>query len=347
MWDIDFADFDYWADRFNDDDSQGAFYEPQKPLVNQKPKQNKNSSMSNVSDKPPVLFSRIKSEYEDGQTVMCISGTITSIFAPKKGDTYEYQNATMKDAEGTEMGISFSKNSQPTTAKGKKVTIRSVKHETHGWLGIKVEDQEYEKDGNQVKKRVLKITSTAEVTYADAGGGTNPNAGPGTASGPAYRPPQDDRHPELILADITSFHQRCYHYAGQAYTIGIEAGQVTSDAFQAFVSSIFIEGCRQGAQTNYQERALKPIPPKILPPPTPDKWKECMIPKGSMMGKTLADLSDEQLKAFYTAIMEGKTPNSPFGLCVQEGAKEKNLIPPPPDKSEDADLDPSGDDIPF
>lgn len=303
--------------------------------------------MSNVSDKPPVLFSRIKSDYDDGQVVMCISGTLTAIFDPKKGETYEYQSATMKDSEGTEMSISFSKNSQPKTAKGKKVTIRSVKHEQHGWLGIKVEDQEYEKDGQQIKKRVLKITSTADIQYHDSasGGGGNASSGPGpgTASGPAYRPP-DDRHPELVLADITAFHQRCRFYASQAYVIGTEPGNVSQEEFQAYVSSIFIEGCRQGAQQNYQERALKPIPPKITPPPTPDKWKECMIPKGSMIGKTLGDLTDEQLKAFYTAIMEGKTPNSPFGLCVQEGAKEKNLIPPPPD---DAALDPEGDDIPF
>ena len=316
-------------------------------LVNQKPETKTNSSMSNVSDKPPVAFSKIKEDYDDGQTVMCIRGTITSLFDPKKGDTYEYQNGTMKDEAGVEMGISFSKNSQPKTAKGKKVTIRSVKNEQHGWLGIKVEDQSYVKEGEQVNKRVLKITGSAEITYAgessgSGGGGAHTPHTETPASSSARAP--DPRHPELILIDITAFHQRCYKYASDAYTVGKKDGEISAEAFQAFVSSIFIEGCRQGAQVNYQERAMKPVPPKITPPPTPDKWKECMIPKGSMIGKTLADMEDEKLKSLYLAIMEQKNPNTPFGLCVQAGAKERNLIPEP--KSDESGDDPNwgGDD---
>lgn len=296
-----------------------------------------------TSTKPPVPFGKIKGEdYDDGQVVLCIAGTITGLYEAKKGETtngpWEFQNGTMKDAEGTEIGISFSKNTQPMTAKGKKVTIRSVKSDQHGWNGVKVEDQKYTPKGKdeEVTKRVLKITASAEIIY-DGGAAQKP-------SNPAQSKPSDtsNTHPENVLADIVNLHTRCAHYIGQAYPDSGE-GAISPEARQAFVSSVFIQACRQGLDLNYMDRASKPVPPKITPAPSdPKQWATCMIPTGSKAGKTLKELDDEQMKKLYDSCKDSKTA---FGKCVQQAAEDRGLLKQ--EQEENAALEPEGDDVPF
>jgi hypothetical protein len=62
-----------------------------------------------------------------------------------------------------------------------------------------------------------------------------------------------------------------------------------------------------------------------------------------MLGKTLNDLTDDQLMKFYTA-MKDKSHN--FAECVKFGANERGLLKK--QQEADAALDPSeGDEIPF
>lgn len=295
-----------------------------------------------MSEAKPVPFKKIKSdEYADGQIVMCIAGTITSIYAAKTGDTYEYQNGKIKDSEGTEMDISFSKNTQPLTAKGKKVTIKSIKSEQHGWLGIKVEDQSYTPQGKDepVQKRVLKITATAEVVYD---GGTTTASGKSdsgaTGATKSSQGSQGGRHPDEVLRELIMMHARCYDFAKGVYDPKEMPAQL-----QSATASIFIEACKMGVAYNFVEEVSKPVPPKITTAPSdPSLWKTCMIPSGLMVGKTLADLDDDGMMKFYEALKDKETK---FANCVKQAAEDRGLLkqaePDPLEPSEDSD------DIPF
>lgn len=325
------------------------------PLVNQKPKQ---TTMSEVSTKPPVPFKKIKSEdYDDGQVVQTIAGTIISLFDVKKGESsggnpYEFQNGKMKDSEGTEIDICFSSNSQPKTAKGKKVTIRSVKTEQHGWNGIKVEDQSFTPQGKSepVQKRVLKITGSADITY-DGGESSAKSGASASQSGGGQSGFQATAgmHPEVFLADVVAFHRRCYECAESAYPDLPNEDKTkimdNSALRQSATAAIFIEGVRHQMHINYIENSKKPVPVKIPPPPkNPAQWRECIIPKGEMMGKTLADLNDDQLMAFYDAM---KDKEHPFAKCVQFAADERGLLKKQKEADAALEPDPAEDDIPF
>jgi hypothetical protein len=316
--------------------------------------------MSEISSKPPVLFKKILSEdYDDGQTVFTIAGTLSALYPVKKGEgakgPWEFQNGKMKDSEGTEIDISFSSNSQPTSAKGKKITIRAVKTDQHGWNGIKVEDQSFTPQGQNepVNKRVLKISGSANIEY-DGEAASKPAGGTGAQSGGGQQSSgfaaTAGMHPELFLMDITNFHMRCHYYAEQAYpdeaaTDGKPAVNNTA-LRQSATASIFIEGVRHQMHINYGENAKKPIPVKIPPAPKdPAQWKECVIPKGEFMGKTLAELPDDKLMAFYDAL---KGKDTPFSNCVEFAADERGLLKKAKEQEKnDRALDAAEDDIPF
>lgn len=310
--------------------------------------------MSVTSEKPPVSFAIIKQDYDDAQYVPCITGILKALFPVRKGESdkgpWEFQNGVIKDPAGEEMDISFAKCTQPETAKGKKITIRAVKSEQHGWQGLKVEDQTFTKDGETKKKRILKVTASAEIVYE--GGGSSGKSPDTTASGPTgagavtgsggnkwqggsmpFMP--HDIHPETALIDITGLHTRAAHYAAQAYGKPGEEGGPTAEFFQSTVASIFIESCRQGLQVDYMDRSSKPIPLKIEPLPADlEQWATAMIPKGSMAGQRLGQISDENLKRLYEPVRE---KDSLWAKLVQEGVKARNLLPPVEKPSADAD----------
>lgn len=336
--------------------------EPPEPddLVNQ------NKPMGNeVSTKDPVSFEKIKNDYDDGQTVMTIAGTITALYPVKKGGDWEYQNGKMKDRNGEEIDISFSKNTQPDSVKGQKVVIRSVKHEKHGWLGVKVEDQNYEKNGEQINKRVLKIVASANIEFEGKSGGSKPQSSQ-SQNGDSGKYPhgagqtqqQSSTHPEPVLQDLISLHMRCRSYAEQAYPDLKEDPEAHTPAqnneslrAQA-TASIFIEASKMGLAWNFTERVSAPIPQKIAPPPKdPKNWRQCQIPKGEMVGKTLADLTEEQLTKLFDAVKESTTA---FAGCVRYGFDELGYLKKRQDaeakqRENDKALEPETeeDDIPF
>lgn len=274
--------------------------------------------MNEPSTKPPVPFKELKEDYEDKQIVMTIAGKITALYDIRKGDTYEYQPGKMKDDAGTEMDICFSKATQPLTAKGKHVVIKSIKSDKHGWLGIKVEDQTFTKDDETVTKRLLKITASAEIVYD---GEAAQSSGKSKPTGEGKQQQQKtDGHPIVILDDLLALHRKCYEVVQAKYS----NANLPHEAQQPFVSTLFIEMCRQNQQHNFIERAAKPLPPKITPAPEdPKQWRDCMIPSGSMVGKTLKDLDAEGLTKFYDALKDKETK---FANCVKSAYEETGLL---------------------
>jgi len=299
----------------------------------------------------PVPVSKIKSDKDDGDNVKCIRGTITKLFPIKKGDggsgPYEYQNGEFRDEAGDTIDVTFSKCSQPESAKGQLVTITSVKNDSHGWLGIKIADNTYEKEVEGVKKpvtkRILKIVPSAVINYANGAPAANGPAQTGGGAATQSRPAHTSQHPDLVLKDLIFLHSKCTDLVEQLY--GGESGK-TPEFRQAATASIFIQGCKEGLHYNFEERIKAPIPKQYPKPPAdPKDWDACVVPKGEFEGKTLKELPDGKLRDLYTALKKSDS-ETPFAKCVYQAAKDRNVLekPKPPT---DPDLDPPEDDIPF
>lgn len=311
----------------------------EKSLVNenQTANQNKQTMSDNIKATSIGKIIADDTDISDGDIIKKITGTITGIFDPKKGGDgdkqWEFQNATLKDATGS-IKITFSKCSQPLSAKGKTVTIISKKSDAHGWNGIKVEDKTYTKNQGksneeEVSERILKITPTAEITYE---GGTpsatqssGGSAGPSNTNGPAR---DLSIHPQNIILNTLMLHQHCHKMTAEAYPI--EKGKLSEESQRAYVSSVFIEAVKQGAAIDFATRNAKPAPPLMGYPPVPtdpSKWKEAVIPKGANAGKTLEEIDDDTLRAFHE-FYEGKKDTGNMAKCVGQAMKDRNLLPP-------------------
>jgi hypothetical protein len=244
------------------------------------------------------------------------------------------------------MKVSFSSNTQPESAKGRMVTITSSKSEQHGWQGIKVVDSEYQskKTNETVKERVLRITATAKVEFdggAPAQTGSDPRPQGGGSSGPT-QPARPSKHPLLMLQDIIALHGRVVDLVNEIYK---------EQAKTEYYATVFIEACRQGLQWDAVKELSKPIVKTYPPAPKdPNQWKECIIPKGSNEGKTLAEISDEDLMKLHTYYDNHDTPkvaNGPFAECVYQAARDRKLEGAKPIPPETTGDEPAEDDIPF
>jgi hypothetical protein len=310
----------------------------------------------------PISISRIldKEEFPDDMTVMCVKGTLIKLF-PQKAGTHPtsgawcFQNGTLKDDTG-EIEVSFSKCTQPDSAKGQEVTIECFQTDKHGWQGLKVKDESYLKDGQTVKKRKLHVTPTATITYANGKPAANqqqPPAEPGKPTGAGTGGGQSsgggqpwvpiNAHPEPALADIMKLHRRCHDLVTENYGEGGFPPE--------YVAQVFIQATREKLHLNYIARAKAEVPKNYPPAPRdPHQWKECVIPKGEHEGKTLSEIPDEVLLNLFS-YYDSKGANTPFAECVYQASRDRNVIPPPPPPKaaeKDPDLDPDAeDDIPF
>lgn len=318
--------------------------EPHKTLVNEI---NKQQQQQNMADLKPKAFKILldKEETSDGEIVKCIRGTIKSLYPVKKGEgqsgPYEFQNGTMTDEAGTDMKVTFSNNTQPPSAKGKKVTITSQKSDQHGWQGIKVVDSSYTKNNDTVNERVLKITGTGKVEY-DGGtpsGGEKPSGG--SSGGGEQTRPASNVHPIVILKDIVSLHAKVVDLVNEIYGDKVQP---------EYYATVFIEACRQGCQHDAVKRLAAPVPVTYPPAPKdPTKWRECVIPKGELAGKTLEEIDNETLMEFFVMCDEHESPkvkNGAFAECVYKAAEDRGLLKPK-DTPQDPDNDQPEDDIPF
>lgn len=287
--------------------------------------------------------------YRDQMVVMGIKGRITAIYKETSGEGthshYTYQNAELQGEDGGKIKIKFSSCSQPLSAKGKVVQISSYKHDSHGWLGIKVKDEEYDGKKGHVKERLLQVSSTAEIQYE--GGDPAPDKSgqqqSGGSTGGGYQPPQNDRHPILVLKDISLLHGKVVDIVNETYP-GETPDQV--EFRKTATATIFIEAARQGIVHNFEKRIAAPVPAEYPPAPTdPTRWKECVIPKGEYAGKTLDELPDERLLELNDAL-SAKESNSDFAECVYQAASDRNVLPPPPPPPQRQQQPPSKPDVP-
>lgn len=295
--------------------------------------------------------------FADQASVMCISGTLTKLFKANKGDEYEYQNGEFKDSTG-KIKIVFSKCTQPQGSRNQKVTITSQKT-NHGWQGVRVEDREYEKDGETKHERQLKITPSAEIEYGSNGSGGGDNGGDdepqntsrkssggngGSTGHPAKERSTPAVHPLVAIKDMLKLHTTLTALVSETYGKDID-----KDAKQAAVATLFIECAKMGLIWDFEKKAGAPIQKAHSPAPKdPKKWKQAVIPAGANEGKTLEEVSDEDLMKYHE-YYDKKGDNSALAECIYQAAADRKLLPDPEPENEgnDAGDDTPRDDIPF
>lgn len=304
-------------------------------------------------------------EYADKSVVMRVTGKLTKLFKPKTGSNnngdWSLQNGEIQDSTGS-MSICFSNNEQLMTARNKVITIEAVQSKQHGWTGLKVEDREYP-EGTWIRE--LKATSTANISF-DGGSQQQQQTNQSGQKTSGYgKPKQQEQqtqqpanrqvnlHPKQILADLIALH---YDVAGLVNEIynpeGTKKGDETDVA--PFIATVFIEAAKNGLGMDYVKRAAAPIKKAYPPAPKdPAKWKDCVIPWGKVEGKTIAEISDDELKVMFD-YFDGKKDNSPLAECVYKAALDRGVIAPPEEQppddvtgDTDGSLTAAPDDIPF
>jgi hypothetical protein len=326
-----------------------------------------------MANPTPIADLLDENTFADKMTVMCVEGTLKSLFKETKGNgrdgPYTFQNAILEDETG-EIKVSFCNCTQPNSARGQFVRLSCYKSPQHGWTGLKIEDREYtNQQGDLVQERQLKATGTCEIEYPN--GQSQPQGG-GQRTQQNNRPPQRQQnnqqrpparepqrptnmapqnnnnksaslpHPRLILEDLAALHKDVFNIVNDTYKQEIIAGTVEA---QALVSTIFIEAAKQGCVLDYKARAAKELKKTYPPVPTdPKKWKECVLSSGENAGKTLEQVPEAYLKKLFD-FYDSKQDNSSLAECVYAAADARGIIK----KTQDSEL--SGElndaDIPF
>lgn len=107
---------------------------------------------------------------DHGTVIQGITGTIKVIWdVQNTKDGKPFQNMVLQSPEGHEVEVKFfDRPGLPTSYKGSKVMIVS-KSGNHGMNGVKLKDEDYWSGGKnmQIQKRVVRVTSAAEVVDAN------------------------------------------------------------------------------------------------------------------------------------------------------------------------------------
>lgn len=319
------------------------------PLVNENLTKNQ-KQMSEELKVTSIKKILDRDEFSDGDNVKKIKGKITAMYPVRKGGDgdsgYEYQNCEFEGEDGGKIRICFSKCTQPTSAKGQKVTIHSIKNDQRGWLGIQVKDGEH--DGK--KTRELRIVPSAVLEYSGqastgSGGGSGGSSGGGEKSQPAQSKRDDSVHPIVILKDLIGLHAKIVDLVNESYG---------ESAKPEYIATLFIEAAKNGLAFNFLERVSKPVPIKYPPAPKDySLWKECVMPWGKegVIGKKLSELPEDKLREIHIYFDE-KGINTDLAECVYQAARDLGLFKKEEEQqqqqaADDAALDAAPDDIPF
>lgn len=123
-----------------------------------------------------------KDETDDGDVIKAVKGRIKRVWKFSSGDgdrgPWTRQGLIIGDSAGNEIPVTlWDQEEIPKSSKGKTIILSSTRGD-HGWNGVKVVDESYEKDKKQVEERQLKITKTADVDYETSVGEPPPEDEP-------------------------------------------------------------------------------------------------------------------------------------------------------------------------
>lgn len=255
-----------------------------------------------------------------------VTGKIIKLFPEKQHEgnygPYTIQNGEI-EVDGEAYKLTFWKNTQPESAKGRTVTLSSTRGK-HGLNGVTFEEESYKnKEGQQIHNQVIKATASAKVEYD------------GASEEPVRRTETKSifsDNPEQELDKIVETHQYIDSLVRMAYL-----GKVTNEeTLRAYVSSVFIEANRKGISISKSEPKSEP---KVEKPAEldPKDWASAIVPSGSRKGEKLAEIGKKDLTKLYQFYLE-KGFTTPFSKCVEQAAIDFNL---------DAPVEEDADEIPY
>jgi hypothetical protein len=246
-----------------------------------------------------------------------VTGKITKLFPEKQHEgnygPYTIQNGEI-EVDGKPYKLTFWKNTQPESAKGKTVTLSSTRGK-HGMNGVTFEEESYKnKEGQQIHNQVIKATASAKVEYDGA------SEEPVRVASTPKSIVTDN--PEKALDEIVEMHQYIDSLVRMAYL-----GKITDEeTLRSYVSSVFIEANRKGIHYSTQVEAPKKEEPKVEEL-DPADWAAAIVPSGSQKGKKLAAIGKPALTKLYEYYLE-KGFTTPFAKCVEKAAEDLNLDAP-------------------
>lgn len=323
----------------------------------------------------PESVWRIANEFQEGEAIYCVEGTLSKLYPPKTTAHGQLQNGDLTDAEGVSLKITFADCPQSMTARNMLVRVECQPSQQHGLTGVKVKD-------DAQYGRCIWVTPSAKITYPNGapaaapaqgqrppprGGGqqrrpqteprqpqTPPNRPPVGRGAPPRQPPRDT--PQTRGENQFEAIDRllgCYLYTQALVNEKLMPTlppdidfSLAFEICQRATATVFVDVAKAGIAAKWNP-SLKPrqFP---LPPEDPHDWKQCYIEKdgSALNGKTLEQVSDEDLRKLH-AFLDEKKSNTPFAECVYQAAQDRRVFAHER-KPVDPDLDaPEQDDIPF
>lgn len=242
-----------------------------------------------------------------------VTGTITKLFPEKQHEgnfgPYTIQNGEI-EVDGKNYKLTFWKNTQPDSAKGRTVTLSSTRGK-HGLNGVTFEEENYKnKEGQSVHNEVIKVSASAKVEY----------------DGASDEPVRVSKsivtdNPMEALDCIVELHKYVDSLVRHAYK-----GVQNEETLRSYVSSVFIEANRKGIAF----KSDKAEPVKVEPPKVeldPGDWASAIVPSGTQKGKKLAEIGKPALTKLYEFYLE-KGFSTPFAKCVEQAAADLDLDAP-------------------
>lgn len=287
-----------------------------------------------------------------GASIGKISGSIKKVFPRKtfpskfkQGATSGVQRVVLEVPNAGTIKAEFWDHAEfPQSVIGKYIDVTSLKE---GAIQYKI--NEYEVQGVGKSEETLKVSKQVNVEGVTLGDYVAPTLFvEGTTKAPVDAPKQslDD-----LLVRVVEVHKLVYKHVTEAYS----DTELTPEAKQAFISSVFIEANKHGAlhlpiegldkKKDLSQKVVtvdKPVATPVLSNDTidstlieeeeysskpveltPGNWACAVVPSGTRAGKKLAEVGPEFILSLYKFYND--KPDTLFKQCVSQAVKDLGL----------------------
>lgn len=295
---------------------------------------------------------------EDGDIIKKVTGKIKALYKSetKQGEYGEYtlQNGTIT-IDGKDYKLSLMSNPLAVSAKGRTVTLSSVKGDK-GYKGVnfKVEEFFSKKHNKDVRQEVIKVNSNATIDFE----GGEPSSEPASQGSSKPAPKGESRveydRPGALtwsakfltefVARLACIHEICMTAAKEAYP------KLEPELQKDIATSLFIEANRKGASDAAMTEAANACAGGAKDKPEQDKpdleeepdftpedddipmdhgpkygdWASQLVPSGPKEGKKLAEVGKVYIKKLYDHYKE-KGFNTEFSKYVEQAGKDLGI----------------------
>lgn len=326
----------------------------------------------------PEYIATIANDYRGEQIIYCVEGTLNKLYPEKNTAHGTLQNGEITDDNGDMLKITFADCSLNMSARNQRVMIESTEGR-HGWTGCKVKDdqtygraiwvtpsatvtfpnggshnappprqqqQQQRPQGGQQRNQGRQQTQQQQrPPQGNQGRGQPQNdrqQRPAQGGGGLNKPENQFQ----ILERITDCYAKTFTLVNERMRpvfdeLKVPAEQVP-DLIQRSVATVFVDVGKSGVLATWNPNfKVSKYPP---PPTDPTQWKEAVIPAGSLEGRTLESLNDEELKKLFE-YYDQKQSNSALAECVYKAAEDRQLFKQ--QEQAPAGQEAPEDDIPF